>query len=410
MPWIGINKKISSLLLMGMAACLCSIPAMASGTQPFTVVIDAGHGGEDPGCHGDRYKEKDVALGISLKLGKLIEENCKDVKVVYTRKTDVFVELNERASIANNNRADLFICIHCNASTNRKVYGSETYVMGLHKSKGNLDVAKRENAAILLEENYQKNYDNFDPNSDEANIIFTMYQNAFLEQSLSLASKIQYYYNEKACRMNKGVKQAGFLVLWKTSMPSLLTETGFLTHPEEEKFLGSEKGQNYMALSLFLAFRKYKDEVKQAHVLPADSLESKPGCKENPMAGASSITEESEETAELPKDKTETDRDHTKEKTDEPAGYFSVQFYSTPLHVTAKPAALKGFKADVVLNIGKSRKYFSGQFATFEEAMQHQKKLRKKGFKDAFVAGIKGKERIPAGELLEEQKRAAGKP
>ncbi|MFN5305646.1 MAG: N-acetylmuramoyl-L-alanine amidase, partial [Bacteroidota bacterium] len=302
----------------------------------FTLVIDAGHGGEDPGCHGDRFKEKEVALAIALKFGKLVEKNCRDVEVVYTRKTDVFLELNERAAIANNNRADLFVCIHCNASPNRKVFGSETYVMGLHKSKGNLDVAKRENAAILLEENYQKNYDNFDPNSDEANIIFTMYQNAFLEQSLDLASKIQYYYNEKACRINKGVKQAGFLVLWKTSMPSLLTETGFLTNPEEEKFLGSEKGQDHMALSLFLAFRKYKDEVMQKKTAQADSLEMLPGCKSEKNGSTLPLDDVLKEEVKVGNDKMVSDAAHQneiKETPPVPAGYFSVQFYGTPLHV-----------------------------------------------------------------------------
>lgn len=400
------------------SACLviffCPFSMQASApVGKFTLVIDAGHGGEDPGCHGDRFKEKEVALAIALKFGRMVEKNCRDVEVVYTRKTDVFLELNERAAIANNNRADLFVCIHCNASPNRKVFGSETYVMGLHKSKGNLDVAKRENAAILLEENYQKNYDNFDPNSDEANIIFTMYQNAFLEQSLDLASKIQYYYNEKACRINKGVKQAGFLVLWKTSMPSLLTETGFLTNPEEEKFLGSEKGQEHMALSLFLAFRKYKDEVMQKKTAQADSLELLPGCKTEKNGSSLPLNEELREEVKVENDKMVSDAAHQLEVKETPAapeGYFSVQFYGTPQHVKAKPAQLRGVKPDLVLDIGKGKKYFSGEFYRFEEAMEHQKKLRKKGFEDAFVVGIKGKKRIPAGELLNEQKKNTGGP
>jgi N-acetylmuramoyl-L-alanine amidase len=396
-----------------MTACLlmlfcCVLIQAATPVGKFTLVIDAGHGGEDPGCHGDRFKEKEVALAIALKFGKLVEKNCRDVEVVYTRKTDVFLELNERAAIANNNRADLFVCIHCNASPNRKVFGSETYVMGLHKSKGNLDVAKRENAAILLEENYQKNYDNFDPNSDEANIIFTMYQNAFLEQSLDLASKIQYYYNEKACRINKGVKQAGFLVLWKTSMPSLLTETGFLTNPEEEKFLGSEKGQDHMALSLFLAFRKYKDEVMQKKTAQADSLEMLPGCKSEKNGSTLPLDDVLKEEVKVGNDKMVSDAAHQneiKETPPVPAGYFSVQFYGTPLHVKAKSSELRGIKPNLVLDIGKGKKYFSGEFYRFEDAMEHQKKLRKKGFEDAFVVGIKGKNRIPAGELLNEQKK-----
>jgi N-acetylmuramoyl-L-alanine amidase len=249
-----------------------------------TVVIDAGHGGKDPGCHGDLYKEKDIALAVALKLGHFIEDNFQDVKVVFTRKTDVFVELNERAAIANRNNADLFICVHCNSACvydkrtrketcNEEAHGSETYVMGVHKNAGNLEVAKRENQSILMEDDYKKKYDGFDPNSDEANIIFTFYQNVFLNQSLSLATKIQECYKQKAGRNDKGVKQAGFLVLWRTAMPSLLTEIGYLTNHKEERFLGSEKGQTYMASSIFRAFRMYKNEVEGLNIKYSDDFE-----------------------------------------------------------------------------------------------------------------------------------------
>ncbi len=243
-----------------------------------TVVIDAGHGGKDPGCNGLVHNEKDVTLAVALKLGKLIEENIKDVKVIYTRKTDVFVELEERAQVANRNEADLFISIHCNAAStfitytdkkgkkrkrevhNPKPYGSETYVMGIKNEKGKLTVAKRENAAMLLEDNYAKTYNGFDPNSDEAYIIMSMWTGAFVEQSADFASKIQEEYVKKAGRIDKGVQRQSIWVLWRTAMPSILTEVGFLTNPEEEKFLGSAKGQKYLATSIFRAFRKYKDE------------------------------------------------------------------------------------------------------------------------------------------------------
>jgi N-acetylmuramoyl-L-alanine amidase len=249
-----------------------------------TVVIDAGHGGKDPGCHGSLYKEKDIALAVALKLGKFIEDNFKDVKVIFTRKTDVFVELNERAAIANRNNADLFICVHCNSACvydkrthketcNEEAHGSETYVMGPQKDAGNLDVAKRENKSILLEDDYKKKYDGFDPNSDEANIIFTFYQNVFLNQSRNLALKIQDCYKDKAGRNDKGVRQAGFLVLWRTAMPSLLTELGFLTNRKEEKFLGSDKGQSMMASSIFRAFRSYKNEIEGTNLKFSDDFE-----------------------------------------------------------------------------------------------------------------------------------------
>ncbi|MFI5206169.1 MAG: N-acetylmuramoyl-L-alanine amidase, partial [Candidatus Paceibacterales bacterium] len=228
--------------------------------KKWVVVIDAGHGGKDPGCHGKRFKEKDVALAVALKFGHYLEQNNKDVTVIYTRKTDVFIPLNERAEIANRNHADFFICIHCNASPNHTADGAATYVMGLSKSEGNLEVTKRENSSILLEKDYKRTYDGFDPNSDEAAILFAMYQNIYLTQSLSMSTKIQKEYTSMVKTNDNGVKQAGFLVLWKTAMPSLLTEIGFLTNPQEEKILGSQKGENEIAKSIFLAFEQYKAE------------------------------------------------------------------------------------------------------------------------------------------------------
>ncbi|MGZ3866499.1 MAG: N-acetylmuramoyl-L-alanine amidase [Bacteroidia bacterium] len=255
-----------------------------------TIVIDPGHGGKDPGCNGNISNEKDVSLAIALKLGELIEKNLKDVKVIYTRKTDIFVELEERAQIANRNEADLFISIHCNAASvyatykdkngkihyktykdkkgrirkveihNPKPYGSATYVMGISNEKGKLNTAKRENASMLLEDNYQKTYNGFDPESDEAYIIMSLWTGAFVEQSASFAAKIQQEYASKAGRVDKGVQRQSIWVLWRTAMPSILTEVGFLTNPEEEKFLSSEKGQTYMASALFRAARRYKDE------------------------------------------------------------------------------------------------------------------------------------------------------
>jgi N-acetylmuramoyl-L-alanine amidase len=238
-----------------------------------TVVIDAGHGGKDPGCHGNKYKEKDIALAVALKLGGYIEENMKDVKVVYTRKTDVFVDLQERAEIANRAKADLFICIHCNSACvrdkktrrdvcNEEAIGAETYVMGIKNEKGKLDVAKRENSAILLEDNYVKKYNGFDPNSDESYIIMSMFTDTYLSQSLNFAQKIQNQYATRVGRTDKGVKRASLWVLWRTYMPSVLTEIGFLTNPEEEQFLGSDRGQDYVASGIFRAFREYKDELE----------------------------------------------------------------------------------------------------------------------------------------------------
>ncbi len=269
------------------------------------IVIDPGHGGKDPGCNGVTCKEKEVALAVALKFGKLIEENIKDVKVIFTRKTDVFVELEDRAKIANENNADLFISIHCNAAgkpvmikdkktgkmrpktfknskgklivvetANPEPFGSETYVMGLKNEEGKMKVAQRENSAMLLEDNYETKYQGFDPNSEESYIIMSNYTSSYVIQSAGLALKIQEQYSKKAGRVDKGVHRQSIWVLWRTSMPSVLTEIGYLTNPQEEKFLGSEKGQNYLAACLFRAFRKYKDEQEGTKKVYDDAIEN----------------------------------------------------------------------------------------------------------------------------------------
>lgn len=242
-----------------------------------TVVIDPGHGGRDPGALGRIAKEKDLVLAISLKLGTYIEENLPDVKVIYTRTKDVFVPLDERAEIANKNKADIFISIHLNGNKNTRAYGTETYAMGIHKTDGNLEVAKKENAAILYEEDYTTKYEGFDPNSAESYIIFSFLQNTFLEQSLNYAAFIENEFETKALRKSRGVKQAGFLVLWKTTMPSVLIEAGFLTNPQEEKYLMSREGQEYIASAIYRAFKQYKQaiEAKSKFTTKIDSLEKK---------------------------------------------------------------------------------------------------------------------------------------
>lgn len=222
------------------------------------VVIDAGHGGKDPGTIGKRSQEKNITLKIALKLSEEISSKCKDVTVILTRTTDEFIELYERAEIANRSKADLFISIHCNANPKNTFQGAETYIMGLHRTEANLEIAKKENAAILMEPDYSTNYNGFDPNSDESYITFTLFQNAFLEQSTRFASFVQDEMKDRVGMNDRGVRQAGFLVLYKTTMPSVLIETGFLSNPEEEKFLISEKGQQYIASAICRAFCKFK--------------------------------------------------------------------------------------------------------------------------------------------------------
>ena len=238
---------------------MAAIPCGHIVAKSFTVVIDAGHGGKDPGAKGRIVNEKDINLAVALKLGDLIRQHHNDVKVVYTRSTDKFIELDERAEIANRNKADLFISIHTNslAKRNSAIKGTETYTLGLARNDENLTVAMRENSAILLEDNYQQKYEGFDPNSTESYIIFEFIQSKHVEQSVSFASEVQKSF-VSAHRQDRGVRQAGFLVLRKTSMPSVLIELGYITNSQEEQFLKSDSGRKQMATSIYNAFTKYK--------------------------------------------------------------------------------------------------------------------------------------------------------
>jgi len=223
------------------------------------IVIDAGHGGKDPGClSASGTKEKDINLDISLRLGKMINKNMPGVKVIYTRRDDRFVELLERAEIANRNHASLFISIHANSGP-PGFCGTETYCMGLDKSEQNLEVAQRENASILLEKEHKKKYNNFNPNAPESYILFSLFQNVFLQGSLRLAGHVERHFSDHG-RFSRGVKQAGFVVLWKTSMPSVLIETGFLTDPDDEKYLSSKEGREEVAHDIFCAIEAFMND------------------------------------------------------------------------------------------------------------------------------------------------------
>jgi N-acetylmuramoyl-L-alanine amidase len=258
-------RNIVSIGFISIFLVLSSFSTLSKRTYKIRkVVIDAGHGGKDPGCHGKSSKEAEVALKVALSLGGMITEELHDVKVIYTRDKNEFIELHDRAGIANKNNADLFISIHCNAG-NPKASGHETYTMGLHSSQGNLEVAKRENAVILQEDNYLEKYDGFDPNSPIAHILFSNFQNAFIDNSLHFASKVESHLDQKAGHKSRGVKQAGFLVLWKTTMPSALIEIGYLTNAEEEKFLNDKENQGNIAQGIFLAFKEYKTQMEKTN-------------------------------------------------------------------------------------------------------------------------------------------------
>jgi N-acetylmuramoyl-L-alanine amidase len=422
-----------------------------------TVVIDAGHGGKDPGCLGiTTSQEKHIALAIALKLGKYIQKNTPDVKVIYTRSSDIFIDLDERAAIANRNKADLFICIHCNTacsinkktkkkSCNEEVFGTETYVMGLHKTNANLNVAKRENEAILLEKNYQKRYDGFDPNSETGYILLTMQQSAYLKQSLSFASKVQKHVKEKSGRIDKGVQQAGFLVLWRTSMPSVLIETEFISNTESEKFALSEAGQDNLAHAIFSAFRQYKDEIEgkymkyddetgvseqntPAPILPVKDVKENKNNKDSiSLKAAPIIVDETklEKTSEdsalvkngvLPplKEKMEIENRklETKEKKDsiikndtinkkpildkqsQEQIFYKVQFMSSGRRIPLLSDKFKGLKDVGEYEDSGSYKYTAGEFKTIEEAMKYRTEMLNKNHKGCFVVKFKDGKRL----------------
>ena len=349
-----LERKISrfGVLILIFLLPLCVLAQKGEKIQ--TVVIDAGHGGKDTGALGKLTTEKAVNLAVALKFGNYIKENLPDVKVVYTRSTDKFVELSERAAIANRNNADVFISIHCNSTeTPNSAYGAETFVMGESKNEKNLAVAKKENAAILLEDNTDA-YDNFDPNSTEAYILFSLSQSLYQSQSLTLADKVQKQFSAKG-RHDRGVQQAGFLVLWKTSMPSILVELGFINHAKEEQFLNSEKGQTQMALSLYRAFADYKREFEaENHTTPAE-VEEKPAEQGNT--------------------------------------YFSVQFASRDKKVASTDKAFSGVKEVEVYEYNGAFRYISGRFTDKAEATKRQAEVRKLGYSDAFVVAFINGER-----------------
>ncbi len=411
-------KKLQYILLLFVTCFLVSSfsPKFKPVFAIKTIVIDAGHGGKDPGCHGAKYKEKDIALAVALKFGKYIEENMKDVKVVYTRKTDIFPSLQERANIANRAKADLFISIHCNSACyrdkklkkdicNNDAHGAETYVMGIKNEKGKMDVSQRENAAILLEDDYVKTYQGFDPNSDESYIIMSMFNDSYVDQSLNFASKVQKQYGEKIGRKDKGVKRASLLVLWKSYMPSVLTEIGFLTNPAEEQFLGSAKGQDYLASGLFRAFREYKDEIEgvtkkyddafekqeKYKMTKEDSLELKDISKNlTPIAKTDSLKDNQEDIEVVKTDREEKDVI----KSENPIIY-KVQITSSD-----KPIPLNSDKFNGVEKPGEYidkgvYKYTAGECKSQSDASKLQAVLRKNGFKDAFVIATQDGKRIP---------------
>lgn len=338
--------------------------SFAQRKQTFTVVIDAGHGGKDPGAVGSMSKEKDIALSVAKKLGQKINAGHSDVKVVYTRSTDKFIPLDERPRIANREKAQLFISLHCNALDRRKKspQGVETYILGLHRSQDNLEVAKRENSVIVYEDNYETKYQGFNPKEPESYIIFEFMSNKFLEQSLNFASLTQHELINGARRTNRNVRQAGFLVLRETGMPSVLIELGYITNREEERYMNSAQGQNVLANSILKAFTKYKTEYDKMNGYVASS--------EN-RATSSSNTELID---------------------DSPVEY-KVQFLTAPILYKANARNFKGLDPIEYYKDGSTYKYTYGSSTNEKEILSLLNKVKTK-FKDAFIVEFQNGIRI----------------
>jgi N-acetylmuramoyl-L-alanine amidase len=353
------------------------------------VVIDAGHGGKDPGAQGNKVNEKDVALGIALKLGGLIQKNIPDVKVIYTRETDVFIELFQRAEIANKNQADLFISIHVNSNPSSAPDGVETYFMGETKAKDNLEVAKKENDVILIEDNYSSKYEGYDPKSAESVIIFSLFQKTYQAQSFNFASYVQNQFKEHAQRIDRGIKQAGFLVLWKTVMPSVLVETGFISNPEEARFLKSEHGQDVLATSIYRAFRKYKSDIESRSMFVSNNH----GHKDSVTGSRSHKAEEAPEKPET------SDSDSSSVK---PVEFF-VQIASSKKSIPLKKGSFKGLEHVEELKINDSYKYVVGRKTSYREVYEYSK-IVKNYFPDAFIIALRNGKIIPVREAIKEIK------
>lgn len=440
---MNLRQIITSFLVSACAATAC---LAATTADKFKLVIDAGHGGHDAGAIGTYSKEKNINLNVALAFGRLVEANCSDVKVIYTRKTDVFIPLEERANIANRNKADLFISIHTNALPNgRLAYGSETYTLGMARSSENFDVAKRENSVILVENNYQEKYAGFNPNSAESYIIFEFMQDEHMKQSISLAKSIQKYYVSYANRKNKGVHQAGFLVLRETSMPSVLTELGFITTPEEEAYLNSSSGVSKLARSIFEGFLDYKqtqDGKLRPKVAAPQQEDEEPAPAEAPQDNAKTQQASSPDSAATPnKDEGSSvlaqqfgSQDKQKENAKPSDSKRSNAADSGKAKDTAKPAPVSGaagsgilFKvqfatASVLYKDGDKQlhgfkgvehyqdspggvyKYTCMPTANYSEALANQKEVRSE-VPDAFLVAFKDGRRIALSEALSEYKK-----
>lgn len=421
--------KVFIVLIFGLfiSESSFSLEPTVKSARPMVVIIDPGHGGKDPGAVNKSIREKDVVLGIGLKLGKLLNENYTDVKVVYTRSTDVFIPLIERSRIANKNKADLFISIHANSGGAPSTRGTETFVLGLHRSSENLEVAKKENSVILLEEDYKATYEGFDPSLSESYIMFELVQDIYMDQSLQFASAIQNQFTNRLETPNRGVKQAGLLVLAQSSMPSVLVESGFLSNQAEAYYLSSDEGQRNIAVSIFEAFRKIKSKNSRASdpsagekqiLTAANQSNSKPEPKvvekaiENKPSEKSEIIEEKKvesndqvkksasDPTNLPQQKAESKNQNTKPEealltlaATDVGTYYSVQIGANTIPVEPTASNFKGLKEVRREKTDKYYRYYIGKETSLEKITPIWQQIKQK-FPQAFIVSFTDGKRI----------------
>ena len=393
-----MNRRIVATIMLVFTLAV----AMAA-KKGFTLVIDAGHGGHDAGALGTFSKEKNINLNVALAFGRLVENNCPQVKVIYTRKTDVFIPLHQRADIANRNKADLFISIHTNAlPKGARATGLETYTLGMHRASDNFDVAKRENSVILIEKDYKQHYEGFDPSSSESYIMFEFLQDKNMAQSVELARLVQKRTCAVAARPNKGVKQAGFLVLRETSMPSCLIELGFISTPSEEQFLNSDEGVASMGRGIYLAFCEYLAKYDKSFTVPF-----KPGENVKPQ-----MTEPEKETVkeEKKEEKKETKEEkidasqqaEAPEKNDAPV--FKVQIHTSSVKLKSGSRQLKGQEDADFYKDGNLYKYTVGASTNYNEIYRLRKQLLDR-FPEAFIIAFKDGQRMDVQQAIREFKK-----
>ena len=408
-----MKKRIIYILI----CCLLGLPTWgqqsnktaqkAAQKRAFTVVIDAGHGGHDPGAMGKLTQEKKLNLEVSQRLEQQIKLHYPDVKVVMTRKNDVFLTLQQRADIVNKNNADLFICIHTNAAENRNVTGTETFVLGVDKLQSNLDVAMRENAVMLLEDDYQTTYEGFDPNSVDSYIMFELMQDQYIDQSLNFATLVQQQFTDIG-RSDRGVRQAGFWVLHKSACPSVLIEMGFISNSNEEKYLASDKGKEDITNSIFQAFSQYKSAYDRKHgIVIAAKSEGKPSAAkaDKPVAAKTDtpVAAEADKPSAAKADKpvaAKADKPVAAVEQAELRPIYKVQIFSTLKPVPAGDATFRGLKNCQYSKDGKYYKYTYGEDTDYQTILDIQQELKTK-FKDCFIVAFLGDKQIPVKEALQ---------